>query len=38
MALILIIAPFLMRVGRQDLSGENPMSEPAGDASSPGPA
>ena len=38
LALILIIALFMMRVRRQDLSGADPMSEPAGDTSSPNPA
>jgi hypothetical protein len=36
LALILIIALFMMRVTRQDLSGAS--QEPAGDTSSPNPA
>jgi len=36
LALILIIALFMMRVSRQDLAGADPA--PAGDASSPNPA
>jgi len=36
MALILIIALAMIRVTRQDLSGADPISEPAGDAISPG--
>src|SRR5262249_46168111 len=36
--LSLVIALFMMRVSRADLSGPGPAPEPAGDASSPGPA
>jgi hypothetical protein len=36
LALAVIIALFMMRVSRQDLSGTGP--EPAGDTSSPNPA
>ncbi|MGH3219880.1 MAG: MFS transporter [Streptosporangiaceae bacterium] len=35
LALAAIIALAVIRIGRQDLSGADPMSEPAGDASSP---
>jgi predicted MFS family arabinose efflux permease len=35
LALILIIALFMMRVRREDLSGADPAPEPAGDTSSP---
>jgi len=35
LALILIIALFMMRVSREDLSGADPAPEPAGDTSSP---
>ena len=35
LALILIIAVFMMRVTRADLSGANPTPEPTGDTSSP---
>jgi hypothetical protein len=35
LALILIIALFMMRVSRQDLAGADPAPEPAGDTSSP---
>jgi hypothetical protein len=38
LALILVIALAVIRIRRQDLSGADPMSEPAGDASSPNPA
>jgi predicted MFS family arabinose efflux permease len=38
LALILIIALFMMRVSREDLSGADPAPEPAGDTSSPRPA
>jgi len=36
--LSLVIALFMMRVSRADLSGPGPAPEPAGDASAPGPA
>ena len=35
LALIPVIALFVMRVSRADLSGASPEPEPAGDASSP---
>jgi hypothetical protein len=35
LALILIIALFMMRVSREDLSGADPAPEPAGDTGSP---
>jgi hypothetical protein len=35
LALILVIAVFMMRVTRADLSGADPMSEPYGDPASP---
>jgi hypothetical protein len=35
LALIPVIALFMMRVSRADLSGAGPAPEPAGDASSP---
>jgi hypothetical protein len=35
LALALVIALFVMRVSRADLSGAGPAPEPAGDASSP---
>jgi hypothetical protein len=38
LALAAIIALFMMRISRQDLSGADPAQEPAGDASSPNPA
>ena len=38
LALALIIALFMMRVSRADLSGAGPAPERTGDASSPGPA
>ena len=38
LALAAIIALAVTRIGRQDLSGADPMSEPAGDASSPMPS
>ena len=38
LALILIIALFMMRVSREDLSGADPAPEPTGDTSSPRPA
>jgi len=38
LALAAIIALFMIRVSRQDLSGAGPAPEPAGDPSSPGPA
>jgi hypothetical protein len=38
LALAAIIALAVIRIGRQDLSGADPMSEPAGDASSPMPS
>ena len=38
LALAVIIALAVIRVSRQDLSGTDPMSEPAGDVSSPGRA
>jgi predicted MFS family arabinose efflux permease len=38
LALIPIIALFMMRVSRQDLSGAGPAPGPAGDASAPNPA
>jgi hypothetical protein len=36
--LAVIIALAVIRIRRQDLSGADPMSEPADDASSPNPA
>ena len=36
LAVIIVLA--VIRIRRQDLSGADPMSEPAGDASSPNPA
>jgi len=36
LALIPVIALFVMRVSRADLSGTEPVREPAGDVSSPG--
>ena len=38
LALIPVIALFVMRVSRADLSGASPAPEPAGDARSPNPA
>src|SRR5262245_41471901 len=38
LVLSLVIALFMMRVSRADLSGAGPAPEPAGDASAPGPA
>jgi predicted MFS family arabinose efflux permease len=38
LVLSLVIALFMMRVSRADLAGAEPAPEPAGDASSPGPA
>ena len=37
LVLSLVIALFMMRVSRADLSGAEPAPEPAGDASAPGP-
>jgi hypothetical protein len=38
LVLSLVIALFMMRVSRADLSGAGQAPEPAGDASAPGPA
>jgi len=38
LVLSLVIALFMMRVSRADLSGAGPAPEPAGNASAPGPA
>jgi hypothetical protein len=38
LVLAVIIALAVIRIRRQDLSGSDPMSEPAGEASSPNPA